>query len=180
MRAEWKKCTRITRDHNFLKVNTWGCWKMKIFYGVYLIQSRQLSSISKNHYFSDHNLFWFKQNSRNINCARVLGPYSNLIFISGPQTHNAELTFLQEFRLSQPDDFFDGSSGQDPTLVFTKSGLPKSDEDWIKLVRKQEILHQLELEKWHQLLGTATQLLRQVRCSFVNKGSMSSWIMNKY
>ena len=43
-----------------------------------------------------------------------------------------------------------------------KQGLPKSEEDWIKLVQRQEMLHQLELEKWHDLLGTATHLLRQV------------------
>jgi hypothetical protein len=62
--------------------------------------------------------------------------------------------------LSQPDDPLPAA---DPSLVFVKSGLPKKEEDWVKLIQKQEMLHQLELEKWHDLLGTATQLLRQVR-----------------
>jgi hypothetical protein len=50
----------------------------------------------------------------------------------------------------------------DPTLFFVTQGIPKTEDDWIKLVQRQEVLHQLELEKWHDLLGTATQLLRQV------------------
>jgi hypothetical protein len=50
----------------------------------------------------------------------------------------------------------------DPTLFFVKQGIPKTEDDWIKLVQRQEVLHQLELEKWHDLLGTATHLLRQV------------------
>jgi hypothetical protein len=53
--------------------------------------------------------------------------------------------------LAQPDDPLDTPLTPDPNLVFTKQDLPKTEEEWIKLVRKQEILHQLELEKWHQV-----------------------------
>ena len=73
---------------------------------------------------------------------------------------------FQESRLSQPDDQSDGQLSPDPTLYFVKQGIPKTEDDWIKLVQRQEVLHQLELEKWHDLLGTATQLLRQVMDSF--------------
>jgi hypothetical protein len=69
---------------------------------------------------------------------------------------------FQESRLSQPDDQSDSPMSPDPTLFFVKQGIPKTEDDWIKLVQRQEVLHQLELEKWHDLLGTATQLLRQV------------------
>ena len=39
----------------------------------------------------------------------------------------------------------------------------KSTTDWLKLLHRQEVAHQLELEKWHAILGAATDLLRQVR-----------------
>ena len=39
---------------------------------------------------------------------------------------------------------------------------PKEVPEWLKLLHRQEVLHQLELEKWHKILGTATDLLRQV------------------
>ncbi len=35
---------------------------------------------------------------------------------------------------------------------------------WIKLLQRQEAAHQLELQKWHDLLGTAAGLLKQVNC----------------
>jgi hypothetical protein len=38
----------------------------------------------------------------------------------------------------------------------------KSNTDWLKLLHRQEVAHQLELEKWHAILGAATDLLRQV------------------
>ena len=34
--------------------------------------------------------------------------------------------------------------------------------DWLKLLHRQEVAHQLELEKWHAILGAATDLLRKV------------------
>ena len=74
----------------------------------------------------------------------------------------AYFTQLQEARLIQPDDHSDSQLTPDPTLFFVKQGVPKTEDDWVKLVQRQEMLHQLELEKWHDLLGTATHLLRQV------------------
>ena len=42
---------------------------------------------------------------------------------------------------------------------------PKTTADWLKLLHRQEVAHQLELEKWHAILGTATDLLRQTEQS---------------
>ena len=36
---------------------------------------------------------------------------------------------------------------------------------WLKILQRQEAAHQLELQKWHDLLGTAASLLKQVFCS---------------
>ena len=33
---------------------------------------------------------------------------------------------------------------------------------WLKILQRQEAAHQLELQKWHDLLGTAASLLKQV------------------
>ena len=41
-------------------------------------------------------------------------------------------------------------------------GAPTSTEDWLALLQKQEMVHQMELEKWHEMLGAATELLRKV------------------
>lgn len=38
----------------------------------------------------------------------------------------------------------------------------KQNTDWLKLLHRQEVAHQLELEKWHAILGAATDLLRKV------------------
>ena len=43
----------------------------------------------------------------------------------------------------------------------------KQTTDWLKLLHRQEIAHQLELEKWHAIIGAATDLLRKV-CTFYN------------
>ena len=40
---------------------------------------------------------------------------------------------------------------------------PTSTEEWLSLLQKQEMVHQMELEKWHEMLGAATELLRKVR-----------------
>lgn len=45
---------------------------------------------------------------------------------------------------------------QDDELV------PKSTEQWLNLLQKQERIHEMELDKWHDMLGVATELLRQV------------------
>ena len=39
---------------------------------------------------------------------------------------------------------------------------PTSTEEWLSLLQKQEMVHQMELEKWHEMLGAATELLRKV------------------
>ena len=41
-------------------------------------------------------------------------------------------------------------------------GAPTSTEEWLSLLQKQEMVHQMELEKWHEMLGAATELLRKV------------------
>ena len=42
----------------------------------------------------------------------------------------------------------------------------KTTSDWLQLLHRQEVAHQLELEKWHAILGAATELLRQV-CNYI-------------
>ena len=44
---------------------------------------------------------------------------------------------------------------------------PKTTADWLQLLHRQEVAHQLELEKWHAILGTATDLLRQVNAQII-------------
>ena len=36
-------------------------------------------------------------------------------------------------------------------------------EAWLKILQKQEAAHQLEFQKWHDLLGSAASLLKQVK-----------------
>ena len=77
-----------------------------------------------------------------------------------------------EVRLADPSDRdsdlttggggrFGGFQRFDPSLLLKDP--PKTQEDWMRVLQRQEVIHQVELEKWHQLLGTATSLLRQVR-----------------
>lgn len=40
--------------------------------------------------------------------------------------------------------------------------MPNNHEDWIELLRQQEILHETELKKWHTVLQTAIELLKKV------------------
>ena len=39
-------------------------------------------------------------------------------------------------------------------------------ETWLKILQRQEAVHQLELQKWHDLLGSAASLLKQVILCF--------------
>lgn len=39
---------------------------------------------------------------------------------------------------------------------------------WLKILQRQEAAHQLELQKWHDLLGTAASLLKQTEASLSN------------
>lgn len=40
--------------------------------------------------------------------------------------------------------------------------LPKSHDEWIQLLQKQESLHTIEVKKWQKILKTAVGLLKQV------------------
>ena len=54
----------------------------------------------------------------------------------------------------------------DPTEFLqyeSKQEGPKNTIDWMKVLHRQEVIHQMELEKWHEMIGGATELLRQVR-----------------
>lgn len=41
-------------------------------------------------------------------------------------------------------------------------------ETWLKVLQRQEAAHQLELQKWHDLLGSAASLLKQTEESLTN------------
>jgi hypothetical protein len=45
---------------------------------------------------------------------------------------------------------------------------PNTAEEWLSLLQKQEMVHQMELEKWHEMLGAATELLRKTEQSLSN------------
>ncbi|XP_061394630.1 protein Aster-B [Musca vetustissima] len=47
-----------------------------------------------------------------------------------------------------------------PNLAALKK-LPNNHEDWIDLLRQQEMLHETELRKWHTVLQTAIELLKK-------------------
>lgn len=49
-------------------------------------------------------------------------------------------------------------------------------ETWLKILQRQEAAHQLELQKWHDLLGTAASLLKQVKKFLV--GSFFGFLPN--
>ncbi|XP_053961524.1 protein Aster-B isoform X2 [Anastrepha ludens] len=57
-----------------------------------------------------------------------------------------------------------------PNLATLKE-LPNSNEEWMELLRQQEILHETELKKWHKVLQTAIELLKKVSvvCEFIYK-----------
>ncbi|KAM7351419.1 GRAM domain containing 1B isoform 2-T2 [Cochliomyia hominivorax] len=48
-----------------------------------------------------------------------------------------------------------------PNLSALKQ-LPNNHEDWIELLRQQEVLHETELKKWQTVLQTAIELLKKV------------------
>ncbi|XP_075151791.1 GRAM domain containing 1B isoform X2 [Haematobia irritans] len=47
-----------------------------------------------------------------------------------------------------------------PNLSALKK-LPSNHEDWIELMRQQELLHETEMRKWHTVLQTAIELLKK-------------------
>ncbi|KRG00216.1 uncharacterized protein Dwil_GK18353, isoform B [Drosophila willistoni] len=48
-----------------------------------------------------------------------------------------------------------------PSLAALKE-LPNTNQDWLELLHQQEISHESELRKWHQVLQTAIELLKKV------------------
>jgi hypothetical protein len=45
---------------------------------------------------------------------------------------------------------------------------PKSHDEWLHVLQKQETIHNVEMQKWQKVLQAAVQLLRQVRgCNVV-------------
>ena len=63
--------------------------------------------------------------------------------------------------LLQFTDYPKVSSSSDSAA--TSSGSHMEPIEWMKLLHRQELIHQMELEKWHDLIGAATELLRQVK-----------------
>ena len=50
---------------------------------------------------------------------------------------------------------------------FLGPGEALDQETWLKILQRQEAVHQLELQKWHDLLGNAATLLKQVILSML-------------
>lgn len=48
------------------------------------------------------------------------------------------------------------------SYLFGFRKLPNNHENWIDLLRQQEMLHEAELRKWHTVLQTAIELLKKV------------------
>ncbi len=38
----------------------------------------------------------------------------------------------------------------------------RQSTEWLTVLQRQELQHQMELERWYEILGTATELLRKV------------------
>ena len=65
--------------------------------------------------------------------------------------------------LLQFTDYQKVSSSSDSAATSSGSGGHMEPIEWMKLLHRQELIHQMELEKWHDLIGAATELLRQVK-----------------
>ena len=52
------------------------------------------------------------------------------------------------------------------STYFLGAGEALDQETWLKILQRQEAVHQLELQKWHDLLGNAATLLKQV-CNLI-------------
>ena len=50
---------------------------------------------------------------------------------------------------------------------FLGSGEALDQQTWLKILQRQEAVHQLELQRWHDLLGNAATLLKQVILSML-------------
>ncbi len=66
--------------------------------------------------------------------------------------------FLQQerLRLLDPDLFVDGAEGM------SHEAKHMSRSEWLSLLRRQELLHRMEMERWEEALAAATELLRKV------------------
>ncbi|XP_059095137.1 protein Aster-A-like [Tigriopus californicus] len=56
----------------------------------------------------------------------------------------------------------------DPSLFLDKDPDSQTTEQWLGILQQQEMVHQLELEKWGEMLGAATELLRKTEDSLSN------------
>jgi len=42
-------------------------------------------------------------------------------------------------------------------------GAPKTRSEWLELLRRQDALHKLEMERWQEVLSVASELLKKVQ-----------------
>jgi len=76
------------------------------------------------------------------------------------------ILLMRLYKLEKTDIKFlnlnkDNNFNNIPNLASVKN-LPNNHDDWIKLLKQQEILHETEMEKWHKILETAIELLNKV------------------
>ncbi|XP_046804715.1 protein Aster-B isoform X3 [Lucilia cuprina] len=71
------------------------------------------------------------------------------------------ILLLKLWKLEERIDEDMSARARMPNLSALKQ-LPNNHEDWIELLRQQEILHETELKKWHTVLQTAIELLKKV------------------
>ncbi|XP_037810384.1 protein Aster-B isoform X5 [Lucilia sericata] len=71
------------------------------------------------------------------------------------------ILLLKLWKLEERIDEDMSTRARMPNLSALKQ-LPNNHEDWIELLRQQEILHETELKKWHTVLQTAIELLKKV------------------
>lgn len=78
------------------------------------------------------------------------------------QMWNLETRISQTTDAKSPSSDFDHWKNFDPTLLLGEDDPHRTSEQWLALLRKQEAIHQMELEKWNEMLQVATELLRKV------------------
>ncbi|XP_043864520.1 protein Aster-B isoform X2 [Drosophila mojavensis] len=71
------------------------------------------------------------------------------------------ILLLKLWKLEEHIDLDLSRRARMPTLAALKE-LPSSNQDWLELMRQQELSHESELRKWHQVLQTAIELLKKV------------------
>ncbi|XP_014086496.2 protein Aster-B isoform X2 [Bactrocera oleae] len=70
------------------------------------------------------------------------------------------ILLLKLWALEERIDDDIGNRARLPNLAALRE-LPNSNEEWVELLRQQEILHEAELKKWHKVLQTAIELLKK-------------------